>query len=120
MSLENQVRQSLLDIERVLRDSPFWQELPPEAAAFASVEPFCIDTMTAEQWLQWVLLPRMHALLDGGAPLPAELSLLPYFEEALEGASSDREPVLMVIAQLDALFDKDEPGHRLSDENRHA
>ncbi|CPR14022.1 Hypothetical protein YqcC (clustered with tRNA pseudouridine synthase C) [Brenneria goodwinii] len=104
MSLEDQVRQSLFDVERVLRDGPFWQQSPPEAAAFTSNEPFCIDTMRAEQWLQWVLLPRMHALLDSGAPLPAEFSLLPYFEEALEGAPSDIEPLLMRIGQLDALF----------------
>ncbi|EHD22857.1 MULTISPECIES: YqcC family protein [Brenneria] len=104
MSLESRVRQSLIDIERVLKNSPFWQTSPPEASAFASVEPFCIDTMRAEQWLQWVLLPRMHALLDGGAPLPTEFSLLPYFEEALEGVPSDLEPILTQIGQLDALF----------------
>ncbi|MDX5627991.1 MULTISPECIES: YqcC family protein [unclassified Brenneria] len=104
MSLEDQVRQSLFDVERVLRNSPFWQQSPPESAAFASDEPFCIDTMRAEQWLQWVLLPRMHALLDSGAPLPMGFSLSPYFEEALEGAASDIEPLLAQIAQLDALF----------------
>ncbi|MCG8707233.1 YqcC family protein [Brenneria sp. 4F2] len=104
MSLEDRVRQSLFDVERVLRNSPFWQLAPPADSAFASSEPFCIDTMRAEQWLQWVLLPRMHALLDSGAPLPTGFSLSPYFEEALEGASSDIEPLMMRIAQLDALF----------------
>ncbi|RLM25917.1 hypothetical protein BIY29_06450 [Brenneria alni] len=117
MSLENRVRQSLFDIERVLKDSPFWQVSPPESSAFASVEPFCIDTMRAEQWLQWVLLPRMYALLDSGAPLPTELALLPYFAEALEGAQSDIEPILMRIGQLDALFGNDPYS---SDENNDA
>lgn len=107
MSLEDRVRQSLFDVERALRNSPFWQQSPPEAAAFVSKEPFCLDTMSAEQWLQWVLLPRMHALLDSGAPLPTGFALSPYFEEALEGAASDIAPLLARIAQLDALFDRE-------------
>lgn len=105
MSLEDQVRHSLFDVERELKNGPFWQLSPPEASAFASNEPFCIDTMCAEQWLQWVLLPRMHALLDSGAPLPTGFSLSPYFEQALQGDPSDIEPLLLRIAQLDALFD---------------
>lgn len=104
MSLEDRVRQSLFEVERVLRDSVFWQQSPPEASALASEEPFCVDTLRAEQWLQWVLLPRMHALLDSGAPLPTGFLLTPYFEEALEGAPSDIEPLLAQIGRLDALF----------------
>ncbi|PWC21187.1 hypothetical protein DDT52_06565 [Brenneria roseae subsp. roseae] len=117
MSIENQVRQSLFDLERVLRDSPFWEVSPPDAAAFNSVEPFCIDTMSAVQWLQWVLLPRMHALLDNGAPLPEKFLLLPYFEEALDGVSEDIEPVLLCVGQLDALFIKNEQGRFDLDED---
>ncbi|MEC5317898.1 YqcC family protein [Brenneria populi subsp. brevivirga] len=104
MSLQDQVRHALFDVERELRNGPFWQLSPPEASAFASNEPFCIDTMRAEQWLQWVLLPRMRALLDSGAPLPTKFSLSPYFEQALQGDASDIEPLLMRIARLDALF----------------
>ncbi|MFC3394602.1 YqcC family protein [Brenneria rubrifaciens] len=120
MSIENQVRQSLFDLERALKDSPFWEELPPEVSAFDSVEPFYIDTMPAAQWLQWVLLPRMHALLDSGAQLPEKLSLLPYFEEALDGAPEDIEPVLRYVSQLDALFIKNHQNSFDPDENSDA
>ncbi|WP_258876037.1 YqcC family protein, partial [Pseudomonas aeruginosa] len=27
--------------------------------ALASPEPFCVDTLALEQWLQWIFLPRM-------------------------------------------------------------
>ncbi|MCV9879174.1 YqcC family protein [Brenneria izbisi] len=128
MSIENQVRQALFDLERALRDSPFWELSPPQTAAFNSVEPFCVDTMPAAQWLQWVLLPRMHALLDSAAPLPEKFSLLPYFEEALDGAPEEVEPVLRYIGQLDALFiqhaqdgfDMDDDETPRADENRNA
>ncbi|WP_409309654.1 YqcC family protein [Pectobacterium sp. B1J-3] len=120
MSIENQVRQSLLDIEHALRDSPFWEISPPNSAAFNSVEPFYIDTMSAVQWLQWVLLPRMHALLDSHSPLPEAFSLLPYFEEALDGEPDDIAAVLLSIKQLDALFVRNEQNSLEPDENNHA
>lgn len=55
MTHQDQIRHALWEIERTLRDSVFWQSAPPQASAFTSTEPFCIDTMSAEQWLQWVL-----------------------------------------------------------------
>ncbi|KFX20724.1 YqcC family protein [Pectobacterium betavasculorum] len=107
MSRENPIRQSLFDIERALRESPFWQVVPPEDGAFNSTEPFSLDTMRPEEWLQWVFLPRMHALLDSDLALPTELALLPYFEDALEGTPEQTAAILLRIKQLDELFNPD-------------
>ncbi|MBT9432118.1 YqcC family protein [Candidatus Sodalis endolongispinus] len=100
MTLHQQVRQRLFDIEQAMRDAEIWQPQPPARAAFDSVEPFCIDTMDAQQWLQWILLPRMHALLDRDAPLPERFALTPYFEEALPEAIA----LLTQLRQLDRLL----------------
>lgn len=104
MTHPDQIRHALWEIERTLRDSVFWQSTPPQASAFTSTEPFCIDTMSAEQWLQWVLLPRLHAMLDGGVPLPEALAIAPYFEEALTGDINDIALLLEPLRALDALF----------------
>ncbi|CAJ0999480.1 putative protein YqcC [Sodalis praecaptivus] len=100
MTLHQQVRQQLFDIEQAMRDAEIWQPQPPARAAFDSVEPFCIDTMEAQQWLQWILLPRMHALLDRDAPLPQRFALAPYFEEALPEAQA----LLQQLRRLDSLL----------------
>ncbi|AUH02610.1 YqcC family protein [Pectobacteriaceae bacterium CE70] len=104
MSVEIQLRQALFETERVLKESPFWQSSPPDSTAFNSAEPFCIDTMRPEQWLQWVLLPRMHRLLDSNAPLPSRFSLLPYFEEALDDTLEGVKPLLFELGRLDVLL----------------
>lgn len=83
MSTENQVREILLNIEQVMRELSLWQPMPPEPEAFESQEPFSVDTMSAEQWLQWVLIPRMHALLAAEASLPTRFAITPYYEMAL-------------------------------------
>ncbi len=105
MNLHLQVRHYLFDIEQAMRTLGIWQPQPPAQAAFESREPFCIDTMQAEQWLQWILLPRMHALLDKRAPLPARFSIAPYIEEALPDAA----PLLDLLRRLDDLLDSPPP-----------
>lgn len=98
MNIENQVRQILEDIEQVMRDDKLWHATPPEAEAFESKEPFSVDTLSAEQWLQWVLVPRMYALLEAQAPMPTRFAITPYFEVAMPEA-------LRLLTQLQRLDD---------------
>ncbi|WP_025120869.1 MULTISPECIES: YqcC family protein [unclassified Serratia (in: enterobacteria)] len=104
MSTSNEVRHSLRAIEQSMRELALWQLTPPEAEAFASTEPFCVDSMLAEEWLQWVLLPRMHALLDANAPLPTRFAITPYFEEALKDKQPNCLPLLVLLQRLDSLL----------------
>ncbi|CNH50247.1 YqcC family protein [Yersinia pekkanenii] len=103
MNTENQVRQILQDIELAMRAISLWQTVPPPAEAFESNEPFSIDTMDAEQWLQWVLIPRMYALLASNSPFPLRFAITPYFEEALSG--DDRPDCTALLVQLQRLDD---------------
>lgn len=98
MNTEKQVRQILEDIEQAMRNAKLWHATPPDTDAFESQEPFSVDTMSAEQWLQWVLVPRMHALLEAGAALPTRFAITPYFEVAMPEAT-------MLLSQLQRLDD---------------
>ncbi|MDZ7868467.1 MAG: YqcC family protein [Rheinheimera sp.] len=81
-----------------------WTELPPSAAALASQAPFCCDTMPLQQWLQYVLLPRMQALIDAQLPLPAQISICPIAEEAFAAHGAMAWPLINRIADLDELL----------------
>jgi uncharacterized protein YqcC (DUF446 family) len=57
------------------------------AEALASVEPFSVDTLDFEQWLQWIFLPRMKMILEQDLPLPnasgiQEMAEMVYAESA--------------------------------------
>lgn len=108
MERQKLVRRHLLTLEQILRDHSLWQGLPPDPAAFESTQPFCLDTLQPHEWLQWVLIPRMNALLDSQHPLPEAFAIAPYFEMALEPTHSVREPLLAVLLELDALFDAEQ------------
>ncbi|MGL4858469.1 MAG: YqcC family protein [Enterobacteriaceae bacterium] len=94
--------QLLTALPVVMQQLLLWQSLSPSPERFASPEPFCLDTMEAHEWLQWVFIPRMQLLLQQEQPLPQRLALTPYFEEVL----ADAEPLLQVLRQIDALFEE--------------
>ncbi|EQC00012.1 YqcC family protein [Photorhabdus temperata] len=108
MSTEEQILQKLQLIEQTMREIDLWQSHPPKAEAFESVEPFSIDTMLAEEWLQWVLIPGMYALLEQGAELPAAFAIAPYFEESYKEEATGRcQQLLEHLRALDLLFIQD-------------
>ncbi|WP_375057700.1 YqcC family protein [Zobellella sp. DQSA1] len=94
-------RALLYAIERELKVLSWWQSVPPPAKALASTEPFCLDTLTFPQWLQFVLLPRMQALIDAGAPLPTRISVYPMAIESFKELAEDTRALEEAIARLD-------------------
>ncbi|WP_318376949.1 YqcC family protein [Enterobacter sp.] len=104
MTPHQHVRQQLFSLETLLNEQGIWQTHSPAASAFESTEPFCLDTMEPFEWLQWVLIPRMHALLDSGQPLPQTFAIAPYYEVALDASHPARDVVLVQLQQLDAIF----------------
>ncbi|MGP3593435.1 YqcC family protein [Vagococcus sp. WN89Y] len=104
MTQHQRIRQQLQQLEALLREHNLWQSCEPDASAFASTQPFCMDTLEPFEWLQWVLIPRLHALLDSQQPLPDTFAITPYYEMALDAAHPHRAIVLVHLQQLDALF----------------
>jgi uncharacterized protein YqcC (DUF446 family) len=105
LPMKYQQTQAILQaIEAELRRLQLWTELPPSAAALASQAPFCCDTMPLQQWLQYVLLPRMQALIDARLPLPTQISICPIAEEAFTDLGATAWPLINRIADLDELL----------------
>ena len=82
--MKTKIRQHLTDLQIAMRIHKVWETTPPSEEALANPQPFCIETLTPTQWLQWIFIPRMHALLDSDADLPRNFSITPYLEEALK------------------------------------
>lgn len=99
------VAEQLLLIERELRLQGLWDEVPPSAKALASVEPFAVDTLEFEQWLQWIFLPRMKAILEQNLPLPAasgiqEMAEVVFAGRAMQGRDRQLQTLLKEFDQL--------------------
>ncbi|WP_346351836.1 YqcC family protein [Oceanimonas sp. AH20CE76] len=95
------VHQLLLSIEDELKALEWWQCEPPAVSALQSTQPFCLDTLSLPQWLQFVLLPRLHQMLQAGQPLPNRIAVYPMATECFKGVDENPARLLEVIAQLD-------------------
>ncbi|WP_207063336.1 YqcC family protein [Motiliproteus sp. SC1-56] len=97
----HEVRTLLVQIETELKELELWRETPPSPEALASTEPFCVDTLSLSEWLQWLLIPRMHALLEGGHPLPSSCNIQAIAEESFKELEQDCSALLEALAALD-------------------
>ena len=75
MSVHIRIASLLIDIEAELRRLQQWQHEAPTPEALASTEPFCVDTLTFAQWLQFIFLPRMRELIDARQVLPEQCNI---------------------------------------------
>jgi len=99
----------LQKIETELRALHWWSHQPPSVEALASTAPFACDTLTLEQWLQFIFLPRMQALVDGRLPLPGNCGIYPMAELAWAPLTETHQPLLDAVIALDTLLSIQNP-----------
>ncbi len=97
----------LIDVEAHLRQLDLWESESPPAVALASTQPFCVDTLTLPQWLQFIFLPRMYQLLDAGEPLPAKCGIAPIAEEYFPDLGPVGDQLLTALGRIDELLSGD-------------
>ena len=93
----------LLELEAEMRTLGWWEEEKPPAKALASQQPFCVDQLAFEQWLQWIFLPRMKAIIEAGDPLPTQSGIYVYAEECLRHHGSRSVHLLALLKRFDEL-----------------
>ncbi len=96
-----EVPELLQRLESELRRLGWWSPQAPSPEALASTRPFHVDTLAFEEWLQWILLPRLRALMDRGAPLPGASAMAPMGEVAWRHCATEAAPVIELLSRLD-------------------
>ena len=99
----HQLADLMLAIEQSMRAADLWHANAPSPAAMASRTPFCADTLAFSEWLQFVFLPRMRALIENNQPLPSASAIAPLAEEALRDHAG-RDVLLDRLRQFDQLI----------------
>ncbi len=92
------IRQLLGELENALRIQSLWQNTAPTKSELASSMPFAVDTLRPEQWLQWIFIPRMIALIDTQQAIP-NLEIHPYFSHVWQQPS--HADLLSLIFRID-------------------
>ncbi len=90
-----------------MRQLGYWDSEPPSAEALASIEPFCVDTLSLPQWLQFVFLPTLYRMLEAGEQLPSRCGIAPMAEEFFRGTGLPLDALLQSLVEIDDLLTRD-------------
>ena len=101
---EQQTLLLLTQLTQELKKLALWQEFPPSIDKMSSKLPFHYDTLTFEQWLQFVFIENIRSMIDKDQTLPRNMSLLPMAEESFKKCGNKAEKLLSIINQLDCVF----------------
>lgn len=99
----------LMDVEAALRQHGLWEAAAPDDAALASTQPFCIDTLSLPQWLQFVMIPRFYAMIDARGDLPERCAIQPVAEMYFQGLGLHVTALMTALQDMDALFETPAP-----------
>ncbi|MBK4991431.1 YqcC family protein [Pseudomonas sp. S36] len=92
----------LMLIEREMQVQGWWDDEAPRDEALESTVPFAVDTLSFEQWMQWIFLPRMKIIIELGHPLPSASGILVMAETVF----ADRPEQSRELRRLLAVFDQ--------------
>ena len=99
-----QLNRLLLAVEQELRGMQLWDQQIPSPEALSSTEPFAIDKLSFNQWLQFIFLPRMVGIVKAESALPENCSVAPMAEEFYRAEQVDAISLIRHLAAIDAFI----------------
>jgi len=96
----------LASLQQTMHGAGYWSDIAMSAEALSNQQPFCIDTMNFNQWLQYVFIPRMQSLIDAEQALPSFVKgqgLEPMASEFYKQTQADKA-IIVLIRQVDELM----------------
>ena len=101
MSTYQPLQTALLELEASMKAADLWRMPTPDADAFASQQPFCIDTMSLPQWVRFVFIARLNALMDARAAMPAKCEVAPAVAAYLQQEKTPAHHQLLIVRAVE-------------------
>jgi uncharacterized protein YqcC (DUF446 family) len=106
MENHHQVGLALQVLQQTMVTTNHWSDVGISVEALGSQQPFCLDTMNFSQWLQFIFIPRIRALINAGQALPTLVKgqgLEPMACQFYKNTDADRD-IIVLIRQIDGLL----------------
>lgn len=91
------------EIEACLRSINRWQAEPLPDHVFENMGPFGSNTMSFEQWIQFVLVPTIRDIARERASFPPYSQVGVYAVRSLDG-DTEAQPLVTLLSELDMLI----------------
>ena len=96
----SEVRARLDAVTAAMRAGGAWDVGRPDDAAFTDMGAFGMNTMAFEQWLRFVFVPNVEALIAAGGPWPDGSAVA-----VIAAREGDADPVIASLVEALAAFD---------------
>lgn len=93
--------QMLAALTQALKAAGEWHRERPAPVLLASQAPFCVDTLSFTQWLQFIYLERMQVLVIERKPLPTASDVASMAALYFAASGGETHPVTQAIAEID-------------------
>jgi uncharacterized protein YqcC (DUF446 family) len=103
MDIYESVASKAAEIEAELKRLGRWMENPLPDECFEDIGAFGSNTMSFENWLQFILLPRIHEIIKEKSDFPSGSHLAPYAIRYFDG-DADSEFIQHTLYSLDQLI----------------
>lgn len=101
MDKYEKVGEKLSEIVAEMKRLGRWKATEPAIEKFQDMGPFGINTMSLEEWIQFVLVPRVGELAQKKGTFPKS-AISPYAVKYFDG-DPDGETLLRLIVEFDAV-----------------
>lgn len=93
------------EIEAELKRLGRWSAQPLPAESFENMGPFGMNTMAFEQWLQFVLIPRVREIIATQGDFPSSSQVNVHATREFDG-DPDADTLLTLLREFDDLFER--------------
>lgn len=105
MLTKSQVLTDLLNqLKHQMQQLELWQTQYPSEQALASTQPFCVDTLSFAQWLQFVFITKIEQIIHNKGNLPSQVCVCPMAEESFKLLGEQAGSLINIIADIDELL----------------
>ena len=104
----SEVAEFLLLIEQEMRTQGLWSDTVPSEDDLSSTEPFSVDRLDFEQWVQWIFLPKMKVIIEQGQSLPSVSGIRHMAEHVFGQRRGNWKPLLRHFEAFDLLISPSE------------
>ncbi|EPJ93648.1 hypothetical protein CF149_11655 [Pseudomonas psychrophila] len=99
-----EVAEFLLLIEQEMRTQGLWSDKTPTEHDLSSLEPFSVDRLDFELWVQWIFLPKMKVIVEQGQPLPNVSGIRHMADQVFAQRRGNWRPLLKHFEGFDQLI----------------
>ena len=98
-----EVGEKIAEIEDEMKRIGLWRDEPLREEQYEFRQAFAMDTMTLSQWLQFIFVPKVKAIIAAGGEFPGKSQVGAHALREFD-AWNDAERLLGLLSEFDALF----------------